>query len=470
MTSIIYQRGIAREATIWPVFEHNGPFSTVQGTERTTMFGIYANTYLHGHNYLSEIETEDLARLVDAYNAAIARITTEEAQLVLEVAGKRYVEQIDEQIHADNLITRGKKIDFMNDDYDARDDALDADREALVTKQQQVQLAWDKADQKIKDLEMRRELEEVAQDLVDVDIAEQQLRAAKADLAVIEAGLKGLDIQLSITQAGIDLTNTELAITNAEAEVDKIGIRVSETEVQESGVDLDITNAGTGLSKSLAAGERTKADTKGVAIRVAETDLQIVETGAKQLQIDAEVSKIEADTSKLSLVDSEKTIMEADKRIAAAENKLLVQEKYLIDSKGNNVTDETFMIEDQQEKQEILDGKQVEHEDTRSKAEIDMSKAETGFKDEINDKKVEVLDGNKTTLVDDKRARHYEDAQDKADQLKIKWQAQEAFKDAAVRAAEMIAEANLISTLTHSIGEGTAPEPTQSDWKNISSI
>ena len=75
MTSIIYERGAAREAIIWPSFQYNGPFNALQETDRTTMFGIYANTYLHGYNYLLEIETEDLARLVDTYDAAIARIT-----------------------------------------------------------------------------------------------------------------------------------------------------------------------------------------------------------------------------------------------------------------------------------------------------------------------------------------------------------------------------------------------------------
>ena len=452
MTDIIYERGVAREAIIWAPFEYNGPFTATQEIERAIVYGLYANTYLHGHNYLVEIETEDLARLVDNYTASIAMITNEEAQTVLEIAAKRYVEQIDQQIHEENLVTGQQKIDALNDEYDARDDALDADRQALITKQAEVQLAWDRATQKIKDLEMRAELEDVAQQLVDVDITEQELRAARADLAVIEAGLKGLDIQLAITQTGIDITNTNLAITNAETEVDEIGIRVSETEVQESGVDLDITNAGIDRLKSVAQGERIKVDTSGVAVRVAEADLQAVEAGAKKYQIDAEISKIDADTSRLGLVDSELTIAQADKRITAAENDLLVQEKALIDSRGRNVVDETVLVETQQTVQETLDAKQIEHESTKSDAEIGMSQAETTFDDNMNALKLVALATDKD-LADSIKERKIEDAEDRTELDDIRADSAEDLKDAAIAAAQAMADANIVNTLTHSIGQ-----------------
>ena len=470
MTSIIYERGAAREAVIWNPFQYNGPFNATQEAQRTILFGLYANTYLYGHNYLSEIEAEDLSRLVDTYDAAIAKLTNEEAQLVLEIAAKRYVEQIDQQIHAENLITRGQKIDALNDEYDAREDALDADREAIVTQQAKVQLAWDKAAQKIKDLEMRTELEDVAQQLVDVDIAEQELRAARADLAVIEAGLKGLDIQLAITQTGIDQANTDLQIAEAGNEVDEIGIRVSETEVQASNVDLDITDAGVSLSKSQAAGERIQSDTKGIAVKVAEVGLQIVETEGKEYQIKAEVSKIAADVARLGLIDSEKAIVQADKRTVQAENELLVQEKEFIVSQGANVTTETIFIENQKTEQEIYDENVIDHDQATHDFDMEVSGKETDFKDRINEKKVDMLEKDKTDLVDDIRERKFEDAKEKIKTAETKWKAQEAFKDAAVEAAEMIADANLVSTLTHSIGEGSAPASTSANWNNVSSI
>ena len=77
--SQIYDRQSVREQTIWPVFVFNGPFGTIHEEERTILFGIYANTYLHGYNYLNAITVEDLQRLLDTYNASIAQITNEEA-------------------------------------------------------------------------------------------------------------------------------------------------------------------------------------------------------------------------------------------------------------------------------------------------------------------------------------------------------------------------------------------------------
>lgn len=452
MTDIIYQRGAAREAIIWNPFQYNGPFNAVQEVERAIVFGLYANTYLHGHNYLSEIEAEDLAKLVDAYTAAIAKITNEEAQVVLEIAAKRYVEQIDQQIHVENLITRDRKIEALDDEYDARENALAADEEAIETKRVEIAFAEDKVVQKIKDLETRIELETVAQELAEVEVLEQELRATKADLALIQSGLKGLDIQLAITQTSIDITNTNLQITNAENEVDEIEIRVSETELQESGVDLDIVNAEVGLNKSEAAGARTQADTSGVGVRASEVEQQIVETEAKEHQIGAEIARIDADTARLALVDTEETIAQADKRIVLAENALLEDERVLIESKGNNVATETLLVSTEQGTQEELDGKLLENEDAQSAAEVDMSQAETKFEDEMKGMKVNAYDSKKD-LADDIKTRKVQDADDKTELHDIRADMQEAFTEIAIQAARDLAQADIVNTLTHSIGQ-----------------
>jgi len=452
MTATIYERGVAREASIWGPFTWNGPFNTDQQVERAIVFGLYANTYLYGHNYLSEIETEDLARLVAAYNAAIAKITNDEAVLVLEIAAKRYLEAIDQQIHDDKMTTRQHRIDSLNDEYDAKTDALAVDQAALVTKQQEVQLAWDKADQRIKELETQIELETLAQSFVDVEILEKELAVARADLKIIEAGLQGLDIQLAITQAGLDYTNTELAITNAENEVSEVAIKLSEIGVQESNVDLDITNAGIATNKAAAQGRRIQADTVGVAVKVANTELGVVQAGADKVKLDADTSKIEADTSKLGLVDTELSIEEINKRIALAENGLLVKERGLLESKGENIIDETELIEAQEETQVLLDGLQVEHEDAKSDAEVAMSIAKTVFENNTKDMKIGAFNSNKE-LADSIKVRKVQDADDRSDIHDTRADSAEDLKDAAITAARDMADANIINTLTHSIGQ-----------------
>jgi hypothetical protein len=467
MTDIIYQRGAVRENAIWPSFLYNGPFGATAIEERTTLFGLYANTYLHGHNYLEAIETEDLARLVDTYTVNMAQLTNDEAQTVLEITAKRYIEKITNQIHAADVVTREKKLEALDDEYDARTEALDADYAALQTMRDKVQLAWDRADQKIKDLEMRVELEDVAQQLVDVDIAEQRLRAARADLAVITATLKGLDIQLAITQTGIDITNTDLQITQAENEIDMIGIRVSETEVQESGVDLDITNAGISLSKAVAAGEKIKVDISGVAVRVAETQLQAVEEEAKQSQMTAQIAGINADISKLGLIDSELTITQADARVKQAENELLRQERGLITSQGVNISIETSFREDQKAIRETLDDNIQSNDQGKHDFDMDVSSKTTEIEDTINDKKIDLLEGEKKTLIDDIKNRKYQDAKDR---LEIKEQQKKAhviYSQAAVDAAQMLADAQLITKLSHSVGEGEMPTPIKQSWPTM---
>jgi len=451
MTDIIYERGAARESAIWTAFAWNGPFGAIHSEERTILFGLYANTYVHGHNYLNEIETEDLAKLVDQYTSNMAMLTNDEAKTVLDIAAKRYVENITQQLHEADMLTRERKLDALDDEYDAKTEALDADYAALETMRQKVQLAWDQAAQKVKDLEMRKELEDVNYQMVDIDISEKELQAARADLAVIEAGLKGLDIQLAITGTALDMTNTDLQITEAANRVDEIGIQVSETEVQESGVDLDITNAGIALSKSQAAGERTKVDMQGVAVRVAETDLQTTETEAKAYQMDAEISGINADIAKLGLIDSELTIAEADKRVSAAENELLVQEKNLIVSQGQNIADETTFVGTQQSTQETLDGQELSADQAQHDAAIGMSQTETDVESQINTLKVNAI-SQKKELVDKIKETKLQDAEDKTELDDIRAWSAEEYADAAVQAAQDMAAANIMNTLTHSIG------------------
>jgi len=452
MTDIIYQRGAVRESIIWAPFQYNGPFNATHEVERAILFGLYANTYLYGYNYLTEIETEDLARMVDTYNAAIAQITNEEAMLVLNVAAKRYVEQIDQQIHDQKMITGEKKIDALNSEYDARTDALDADRAAITTKQAEVQLARDKAAQRITELGIQKQLEEVAYDLVAVDILEQQLKAARADLAVIEAGLQGLNIQLEITETGIAITNTALQITEAGNEVSEIGIRVTETELQQSEVDLDIVNAGIALTRAGVEGEKIQSDIKGVAVKVSEVGVDIVETDAKVSELQAQIAGIDADSAKLALVDSEKRIVESDKRVMAAENELLIQEKNMITSQGENVIDETVLVGTQQTTQETLDADILALENAENTGKIDMIEAETAFDGTITDLKLDALDAERD-LIDDTKILKLKEADYRKNLYSFRGDILEVAVQNAVIAAQKVAEADIINTLTHSVGK-----------------
>ena len=563
MTDVIYDRAAVRESSIWNAFQYNGPFGPIHTEERTILFGLYANTYLHGRNYLREIEAEDLARLVDTYNNNMAKLTGEQAQNALNIAAKYHVERITDQIHAVDMGLRDQKIDSINADYDAKTEALAADEAAVVTQQAKVQLAWDKAAQKVKELEMRTELEAVNYAMVDVDIAEQELKAARADLAVIEAGLKGLDIQLAITQTGIDITNTQLDVTKVatrEAGIDvdiaetdiavsQIGIDVTETGIRESQIEIDgqkiqadtagvatrvteadvtkaqiemdgekiqsdtagvgvrITEAEAGLSqvemdgkkiqsdtvlvgvrqseaevqkaKAEIRGEQIQLDTVEVGVSISETELRstqaemdgekiqldtsktyldvseagvkVKELEAKLVQYDVDIAKVDADTARLKLVDSELTIAQADLSVKGIENEVLTKDVGLIKAQADNIQIETGFRDDQKGIQETLDGKTLEYDGSEHSFKMTMSQKETKFKDDITDKKVEILDNDKRALIDDTRIRKFQDAKDKADILDLRARAAELYAAAVVEAARDMATANIVNVLTHSI-------------------
>ena len=281
MTDIIYDRAAVRENTIWGAFQFNGAFGTLHAEERTILFGLYANTYLHGQSYLNAIEAEDLAKLVDTYTFNMAQLTNDEAKLVLDISAKRYVENIEQQIHEANMVTEERKLDALDDGYDAKEAALSVDREAIITMQGRIIIERDKMEQKVRELEIQTQIEEVNQEMVDLDITREQLRSAQADLDILNAQLEGLNVQLAITEAGFELTNTNLAITDAANDKDEIGVRISEVGIQSSNTDVDIANTELSVSRAAIDGEKIQATIK--------------EVGAQQIGVITAQSKARAD-------------------------------------------------------------------------------------------------------------------------------------------------------------------------------
>lgn len=452
MTSIIYQRGQSRESTIWDTFLWNGPFNAVHDTERATLFGIYAYSYLQGHAYLQEIETDDLARLVDTYNANIAGITNDEAKLVLDVAAKRYLERIESILHLEKKVARGREIDALDQEYDAKIEALEADQLAITTKTAEVLYARDRTGLKITELEINAELEEIKQSLIDAEITEKEIEAARIDLRILQSGVEGLNIQLAITQAALDLTNTRLQITNAENEESEMDIRISEVDLQVTEEGIREDNVGLQEVRSSAEEQRLIARAAEMGVRVAEADLDVEEAEVKQVELYAQRKNIEADTTKLGLIDTDLALIVAQRSIQAADNQTQLDQVDLIESKGENVTAETGFYEDYQTTQEELDEKLDEHETTKGDAERDRLEDKISHMEKLNTLERTQELPRKKDLADDKHDSATEEADDRAEIHDLRADKAEEKKDAAVRAASDLAEADIINTLTHSIG------------------
>jgi len=236
MSEEIYNRATIRELAIWPSFLYGMP-----GNEsmKAIVFGLYANTYLLGHNYLKDIEAEELQRLIDTYDSNMAELAADEQNLVLEIASKRYLKAIEIQIKNHVLTTKTQQLAADEQEYDAKLAALDVDQEALDTKRAQIELARDRAELKNRDLVARLQLEELAQDYVAVEISQKQLEAARAELKVLTTALKGLEIQTDIANVSLQITQTEVSKSQLNADIAGLSARIAGQNLTTKQLEID---------------------------------------------------------------------------------------------------------------------------------------------------------------------------------------------------------------------------------------
>lgn len=381
MSEEIYNRAMIREKTIWPSFFYNISNTDIENT-KAIIFGLYANTYLLGRNYLEDIETEELQRLIDIYDSNMAELDMDEQSLVLKIASDRYLKAIEIQIKNDALTTKRQQLVADEQEYEAKLAALDVDQEALETKRAQIELARDRAELKNKDLEARIKLEELAQDYVAVEISQKQLEVARAELSVLMTALKGLEIQISIANVSLQITQAEVSKSQLDADIAGIEARI----------------AGQNLSP------------KQLEIDQAELD-------AMQYEIDnVTTKKIELIEAKGDIIEDETTNIET------------------LESKETEI--ETVQTNEQNAgKQNTLSG----FNDRESMA--GTEKEQSNYDDNLNigiageHKDSQINIATKKTLLPDARTR-----------------AAATRKTAAITAAQIMATANITSTLTHEIG------------------
>lgn len=448
----IYERGIARESAIWPAFAFNGPFSDIHDVERNMVFGLYAGTYLHGLNYLREIQEEDLLRVVAIYDSNMAQLAGEEAQVVLEVSAKRYLERINDVIHDSKMGVKSEEIAAINAEYDAKLDALSADEAALATKRYEITIKQEQILSRIVELEAAIAIEGVDRQMIDLDITRKQLEKAKVDLAIVEAGLRGLDIQLAITQAGIEMANTDISIANAENSESELDLRISNVAIE--GLELDNRQAEIALeSQKITGYERNdiKLQTKQIAARTVEIETAEAEVAVKESELNVAIKKIEADGQKLDLVNSDLTIIAAQEAVKKAENELLRLKSGMIEAEIDSLEAETKLVEGQTVGQVSLDAKKVELIESAGNAYLEGIDGNMTLREYLDTLEIgrftskraiadalgnaEIAEANQGVIVPRATASA---ASDRA--------------SAAAAAAGIIANANITNKLTHAIG------------------
>jgi hypothetical protein len=240
MSEAIFNRGINRELKIWTPFTYHGaPFNARMKGDRSVIFGLYAATYKHGFNYLEDIESEDLQKLIDIYNMNMNQLDGDQQALILEIAAKEYVKNVEMRIRNLRLDTKERRIDAANEEIDYRIDALKADNAELETKRIQIDLEKEKADMEIREIESKIRLEEIEQDFIDIEISNKQIDLARTEARILDSALKALNIQLAIVQVGLEITETDVRKTNYQADIAKIYADIAQKELGSQGLAVD---------------------------------------------------------------------------------------------------------------------------------------------------------------------------------------------------------------------------------------
>jgi len=503
----IILRGVDREATLWnPIADTF--ISMLDIEQRTILFGLYSNGFQNGFIYLQEISSEKLLQIIAQYDSNMSQLDSDQQKTVLEVASKRYLDSLDQMIHEQKMEELSSKIDATDKEFDAKFEALEADRQAIETLQVKALKAIEETTAKIAILESRIAEEAVNRSEVEISVLEKALSVKKVSLQIIEAGVKGLNIQLEIQNAAVQ--NLDLAVEkhNYQQQADQVPANLKDMEAEGINIDAEVYKSGTTRSlldadvaelgirtvKTEIDIESKEIDTKLLEVDIAkalyktsEIDVDIKEILAKTEREKAKRIDLETDTA---LVDVRIADLELDVKnvaiqlsgievdIAMLDIKILQTNLIKIDKTIAQIRKDTMAYEIPNKKQAQLDTivKDVEILKTRITASneyqtieknmqlsrIDKQVAEHNFKMSMTamdeefsihkaDIKIESYSKDIEIATDQKKYKQDEDDEQKRVPESQIDSAQTA-QSAAIDAAETMATANIVNSLTHQIG------------------
>lgn len=263
----VLDRGLTRGRSIWPAFRYQIPgLITVHVSDREIIFGIYSGAYLQGYSYLKEITYETLAQMVLAFDQAMAELSADEQRSVIDVTAKRYIE--DQTLAAKDaaLLNKERKVAQKAAEVDAKLEALESDRQALATKTTELTVAQAKASTLKKELESRIAEETLEGAHAEAEITRQQLIAQRADLDVIETGIRALEIQAQIAEAAYRLTAVGVRKVELESDIGRLELDTVEVDVAKAQAQADTARLKTQKEmESLAESELTVAQAETTA-------------------------------------------------------------------------------------------------------------------------------------------------------------------------------------------------------------
>lgn len=506
----IYDTFEVIERKLWKQFGYAMRLNQAQVTERAIIFGLYSGAYLNGKAYLQAWDAFELALIVDEYNQKMAGLDAEEQNFILDMAAKRYAENVDRVIFDLSLTTKRAEISAESDLWDTKLEALDSDRAALLTLQAGLEAKRKDTEARIKVLSAQINTEAVELEMVTLEVAEKVLAIAKAetdlvrkgtelvlkeselaekdleilrkdvdiarkrlellsktmdvskiqlseseiDLKKIESGLEVSKIQLQITEAGlkaldaekealamniqsagydadiaktamiqVDLAEARIETTLAGVDLDEQGVRIADTEMDIRKVELQ--QAEIGLDRLDV--EKTVADIK---IDILQTEEKIGQTGILESELEANQAQLDAETERLALYDSKKSVIDAKRGVVEAET----------EAAGTELANESSLHAAKAsmagvEHQLKIDGLTNNLTETMAQLAERKAMSKLGYDLAVSD------DAAEQTLTGLDVAK-----------IQAATQAKIELYSAQVNAAEDIAEAEITTTLTHSIG------------------
>lgn len=506
MTTEILDRAMVREQAIWPSFAYEIPDIDIE-IDKNIIFGLYANSYLHGHNYLEDIAAEELQRIVDTYDSNMAELATEEQILVLQIASNRYLKVIEIQIKDNALITKTQQLDKDEQEYEARLAALDIDRESLETMGTQIALEINRAELKNKDLEVKIQLEEIAQEYVAVEISQKQLEAGRAELQVLLAAFRGLEIQLDIAntsyqivdveaskaQLNADKKEIEVQITILEtskqtydAEILSINVHTSEIEYSKKQYEVDVVNINTQIAELELSKKEITSEKDNINLQTEEAELLKIEYNAKIADIDMQIAKLEVSkqqySADISTMNTQIAKFEASKSQLTAEiaginadiedknlssmrlevdnaeftamqfevDSIASKRIELIEARGESIKDETLNTESLGMKEHNIQIARISEQNAINQSTIASfaDRESAGNVDKDQSRFNAALDKDISGV---RKTAQIAIATKREELSTARVTAAGASSDAAIMAAEILATADIINTLTHQI-------------------
>jgi len=393
----------ARESRVWNPFGFSMRFDATQVVERVIIFGLYSGSYKNGMDYLVAYEAFELALIVDDYNSKISKLNSEEQNVLLDIATKRYLTSIEAIIHAEQLDTKRAAISASDAEWDAKFEALIADQAAVETMRLKFVAYQLNISAKIQTLQAQITLEEVNFELAEVALLNQKL---------------------DVTNAENRLTGKDIELANKDIEAAEKDIMLGQKNIEIMQKKLDLLSKSSAIARLELQEAQTELSTTEVGIDVLKIQNQVIETGLRQLDVDRDAANMgiqsaqyEKDITKtvsiqadLISIETEKTLDEIE--LTSKDNQLLEidLESQKTELKKKQVDFEYVEVDQkiaginvdiEQTKNKIAETENLEAQKLLEQARL--SATEAGL--EIYEKKGLMLDNKFNSLVDETAAK-----------------------------------------------------------------